>query len=192
MQEHINECMTVRNKLLTINEPVPDRQFTHMLLNVDKELSHVRATLAHANIDAIINGLTDAYVFMHMNDPPRHQHQHQQGHGGRGRFQRRFPRGSGAPQGAGVAAMAAANGQGEERVCYKCNEVGHVRADCPKLHAAVRDYLKQQRGRGGRGRRGCGQGRGGPAIAVFSIPDLQSMVNNLPGEKSTSLFPKYC
>ena len=29
MQEHINECMTVRNKLLAINEPFPDRQFTH-------------------------------------------------------------------------------------------------------------------------------------------------------------------
>ena len=36
MQEHINECMTVRNKLLPINEPVPDRQFIHKLLNVDK------------------------------------------------------------------------------------------------------------------------------------------------------------
>ena len=93
--------MTVRNTLLAINAPVPDKQFTHKLLSVDKELYHVRATLAHVNIDAIISGLTDAYAFMHMNDLPRHQHQ--QGHGGRGRFQRRFPRGSGAPQGAGVA-----------------------------------------------------------------------------------------
>ena len=57
MQEHINECMTVRNKLLAINEPVPDRQFTHKLLNVDKELYHVRPTLAHANIDPIVSGL---------------------------------------------------------------------------------------------------------------------------------------
>ena len=118
MQEHINECVTVRNKLLAIKEPVPDRQFTHKLLNVDKELYHVRVTLAHANIDAITSGLTNAYAFLHMNDPPRHQHQHQQGHVGRGRFQRRFPRGSGAPKGAGNAAMAAANGQGEERACY--------------------------------------------------------------------------
>ena len=125
----------------------------------------------------------DAYAFMHMNDPPRQQHQ--QGQGGRGRFQRRFPRGSGAPQGAGVAAMAAANSQGGERVCYNCNEEGHIREDCPKLHAAVRDYLKQQGGRGGRGRRGRGRGRGGPAIAAVSISDLQSMVDSLPGEKST-------
>ena len=73
MQEHVNECMTVRNKMLAINEPFPDKQFTHKLLSVDKELYHVRATLAHVNIDAIISGLTDAYAFMHMNDPPRHQ-----------------------------------------------------------------------------------------------------------------------
>ena len=43
MQEHSNECMTVRKKRLAIREPVPDRQFTHKLLNVDKELYHVRA-----------------------------------------------------------------------------------------------------------------------------------------------------
>ena len=61
------------------------------------------------------------------------------------------------------------------------------KADCTKLHAAVLDCLKQQRGRGGRGRRGRGQGRGGPAIAAVSIPDLQSMVDSLPGEKSTFL-----
>ena len=34
--------MTVSNKLIAINEPVSDRQFTHKLLNVDKELYHVR------------------------------------------------------------------------------------------------------------------------------------------------------
>ena len=52
---------------------------------------------------------------------------------------------------------------------------------------AEREYLKQQRGHGGRGRRGRGQGRGGPAIAAVSIPDLQSMVDSLPSEKSTFL-----
>ena len=177
--------MTVRNKLLAINEPVPDRQCTHKLVNVDKELYHVRATLAHANIDTIVCGLTGAYAFMHMNEPPRNQHQH--GHAGRGRFQRWLPRGTGAPQGAGVAAMAAANGLGGERVCYNCNEARHIREDCPKLHAPVHDYLKQRGGGGGRGRRGRGRGRGGPAIAPVSIPDLQSMADSLPGEKSTFL-----
>ena len=51
----------------------------------------------------------------------------------------------------------------------------------------MRDCLKQQRGRGGRGRKGLGQGRGGPAIAAVSILDLQSMVDSLPGEKSIFL-----
>ena len=84
--------------------------------------------------------------------------------------------------------MAAANGPGGERVCYNCNEAGHIREDRPKLHAAGRDYLKQQDGRGGRGRgRGRGRGGGGPAIAAVSIPELQSMVDSLPGEKSTFL-----
>ena len=83
--------------------------------------------------------------------------------------------------------MAAANGQGGERVCYNCNEAGHIREDCPKLHAAVRDYLMQQGGRGGRGRGGRGRGRGGQAIAAISIPGLRSMVDSVPGEKSTFL-----
>ena len=84
--------------------------------------------------------------------------------------------------------MAAANCQGGERVCYNCNEAGHIREDCPKLHAAVRDYLKQQGGGGGRRRgKGSGRGRGGPAIAAISIPDLQSMVDSLPGGKSAFL-----
>ena len=73
-------------------------------------------------------------------------------------------------------------------MCYNCNEAGHIREDCPKLHAAVRDYLTQQGGRGGRGRgRGHGRGRGGPAIAAVNIPDLQSMVANLLVEKSAFL-----
>ena len=146
----------------------------------------MRATLAHANIDAIVSGLIDTYAFMHMNDPPRHQLQ--QGQTGRGRFQRRFPHGSVEPQGAGVAPMASANGPGGERVCYNCGEPGHIRDDCRNLHAAVRGYLKQQGGSGGYGRgRSRGRGRGGPAIAAVYIPDLQSIVDSLPGEKSVLL-----
>ena len=60
----------------------------------------MRATLAHANIDAIVNGLTNTYAFMHMNDPSRHQQQ--QGQAGRCCFQRRSSCGPGAPQGARV------------------------------------------------------------------------------------------
>ena len=84
--------------------------------------------------------------------------------------------------------MAATNGQGGEQVCYNCGEPGHVREHCQYLHAAVREYLKQQGARGGCGRgRGRGQGRGGPAIVTVSMPDLKSMVDSLPGEKSAFL-----
>ena len=48
--------------------------------------------------------------------------------------------------------------------------------------------MKQQGGRGGRVRgRRHGRGRGGPAIAAVTIPDLQSMVDILLGEKSAFL-----
>ena len=84
--------------------------------------------------------------------------------------------------------MAAASGQGGEEVCDNRNEAGHIHGDCPKLHAALHEYLKQQGGRGSRGSgRGPGRGRGGPAIAAVSIPDLQSMVDSLPGEKTAFL-----
>ena len=64
----------------------------------------------------------------------------------------------------------------------------NIREDCPKLHVAVQEYLKQQGGRGRRGYgRGHGRGRGGSAFVAVSIPDLQSMVDRLPGEKSEFL-----
>ena len=71
---------------------------------------------------------------------------------------------------------------------YTCGESGHIREDCPKLHAAGRDYLKRQGARGGRGRgKRRGRGRGGPAIAAVRIAALQSMVDSLPGVKSAFL-----
>ena len=80
------------------------------------------------------------------------------------------------------------NGYGGERVCYNCGEPGHIRKDCHKLHVAVREYVKQQGGRGDLGRgRGGGRGRDGQAIAAVNIPNLQSMVDSLPGEKSAFL-----
>ena len=84
--------------------------------------------------------------------------------------------------------MAAANGQGGGRVCYNCNEAVHIREDCPKLRAAVCDYLKQHGARTGCGRgKGRGRARGEPAIAAVIIPYLQIMVDSLPGEKSAFL-----
>ena len=173
MVEHVNDCMTVRNLLEAIGEIVPDKQFVDKLLNVDRELSYLRPMLVRAPIAEIVAGLTDGYSY-HYQD---RQHQNHSGNAGRGRFQRRHPRGQGAPAAAaGPPTMAGVNAVsgGEERACYNCNKVGHLREDCPELHQEVRQYLKKQaaaaRGRGrGRAR---SRGRGGPAVAVISVAEV--------------------
>ena len=91
-----------------------------------------------------------------------------------------------------VAAVNAGAG-GEERWCYNCNQPGHLREDCDKLHPEVRQYLKQQAARGrGRGRgRSRGRGRRGPAVAAISTADVKHMVDSLPGESSAFLPAKW-
>ena len=81
----------------------------------------------------------------------------------------------------------------EERACYNCNKIGHLRQDCPELHQEVRQYLKKQataaRGRGrGRAR---GKGRGGPAVAVISVAEVQNIVDSLSGAESVFLPDKW-
>ena len=93
MVEHVNKCMTVRNQLVALGETVPDKQFVDKLLNVDRELSYLRPMLVRAPIAEIVAGLTDGYSY-HYQD---RQHQNHSGNAGRGRFQRRHPRGQGAP-----------------------------------------------------------------------------------------------
>ena len=160
-------------------------------LNVDRELSYLRPVLVRAPIAEIVAGLTDGYSY-HYQD---RQHQNHSGNAGSGRFQRRHPRGQGAlAAAAGHPAMAGVNAVsgGEERACYNCNKVGHLREDCPELHQEVRPYLKKQaapaRGRGrGRAR---GRGRGGPGVAAISIAEVQSMVDSLSGAESVFLPDK--
>ena len=103
MVEHVNDCMTFRNLLEAIGEIVPDKQFVDKLLNVDRELSYLRPMLVRAPIAEIVAGLTDGYSY-HYQD---RQHQSHSSNAGRGRFQRRHPRGQGAPDAAaGSLAMA--------------------------------------------------------------------------------------
>ena len=140
MVEHVNDCMTVRNLLEAIGEIVPDKQFVDKLLNVDRELSYLRPMLVRAPIAEIVAGLTDGYSY-HYQD---RQHQNHSGNAGRGRFQRRHPRGQGAPAAAagppamGVNAGVNAVSGGEERACYNCNKIGQLREDCQELHQEVR------------------------------------------------------
>ena len=192
MVEHVNDCMTVRNLLVATGEIVLDKQFVDKLLNVDRELSYLRPMLVRAPIAEIVAGLTDGYSY-HYQD---RQHQNHSGNAGRGRFQRRHSRGQGAPAAAaGPPAMAGVNAVsgGEERACYNCNKIGHLREDCPELHQEVRQYLKKQaaaaRGRGrGRAR---GRGRGGPGVAAISVPEVQSMVDSLSSAESVFLPDKW-
>ena len=192
MIEHVNDCMTVRNLLEAIGEIVPDKQFVDKLLNVDRELSYLRLMLVRAPIAEIVAGLTDGYSY-HYQD---RQHQNHSGNAGRGRFQRRHPRGQGAPAAeAGPPAMAGVNAVsgGEERACENCNKIGHLREDCPKLHQEVRQYLKKHAvaARGiGRGR-ARGRGRGGQGVAAISVAEVQSMMDSLSGAESVFLLDKW-
>lgn len=93
---------------MALGEVVPDKQFVDKLPNVDRRLSYLRPALSLApiNIEEIIAVLTDGYSY-HYQD---RQHQHQHGNADRGRFQRRHPRGQGAPvSAAGPLAMAGMN-----------------------------------------------------------------------------------
>ena len=90
---------------------------------------------------------------------------------------------------AGVNAVS----RGEERACYNCNKVGHLREDCKELHKEVRQYLKKQaaaaRGRGrGKAR---GRGRGGPGVAAISVAEVQNMVDSVSGTESVFLPDKW-
>ena len=144
MVEHVNDCMTFKNQLTAFGETVLDKQFVDKL-NIDRELSYLRPMLARGPIDEIVAGLTDGYSY-HYRDR-QHQHQHQHGNASTGRFQRRSPRGPGATAAvAGPPAMAGVNAVagGGERWGYNCNQMGHLREACDKLHPEVRAYLKQQ------------------------------------------------
>ena len=88
-------------------------------------------------------GLTDDYSYHYQDRQQQHQHQH--GNADMGRFLRRNLRGQGAsaaaaepPAMAGVNAVAG----GGERLCYNCNQPGHLREDCHKLHPEVPAYLQ--------------------------------------------------
>ena len=125
MVEHVNECMTVKNPLESLGEVVPEKQFIDKLLSVDRKLSYLRPMLVCAPIDEIVAGLTDGYSYHY----PDRQHQHQHSNADRGRFQRRNQRGQCAPAAAaGLPAIAEvkAVAAGGKRLCYNCNQPGHV------------------------------------------------------------------
>ena len=140
MEQHVNDCMTVRNQLMALGESISDGHFRTRLLEVDRECAHLRAALADKPVPEIIAGLTDHYRYIQsINQQQKRQFY------GRGHRQRHGSRGPGAPPAPGAAVMAAVSGAGGgDRACYECGKTGHIREDCPELHAEVRSYLKKQ------------------------------------------------
>ena len=188
MVEHVNDYMTVRNLLQAIGEQVPDKQLVEKMLNVDRKVTYLRPMLVRAPIAEIVAGLTDGYSY-HYQD---RQHQNHSGNAVRGRFQHIHPRGQGAT---GPPAMAEVNAVlgGEERACYNCSKIGHLREDCPELHMEVRNYLKKQAVAAQSRRRGRARnrGRGGPGVAAISVAVMQNMVDSLSGAESVFLPKKW-
>ena len=91
-----------------------------------------------------------------------------------------------------MAGVNAVSG-GEERACYNCVKIGHLREDCSELHIELRNYLKKQAAaaRGsGRGK-ARGKGRGGPGVAAISVAEVQNMVDSLSGAESVFLPYKW-
>ena len=128
MVEHVNKCMTVTNGLEALGETVLEKQFVDELLNVDRELSYLPPILVCAPMDEIVAGRTDGYSYHYRT----HSGQTHSGNAGRGRFQRRHPRGQGAPAAAaGPPGMAGVNAvsREEERARYNCGKSGHLRED---------------------------------------------------------------
>ena len=163
MVEHVNECMTVNNKWVALGGTVTEKRFVDKLLNVDRELSYLRPMLVRAPVDEIVARRTDGYGYNYQD----RQLQHHPSSFGRGRFQSQHPRGQGEPAVAsGPPAMAGVNAVsgGEERACYNCGKLGHLREDCSELHIKIRNNLKKQAAAQGSGRgraRGTGRGRPG-------------------------------
>ena len=93
-----------------------------------------------------------------------------------------------------MAGVNAVSG-GEERACYNCGKIGHLREDCSELHVEVRNYLKKQAAAAaaqGRGRgRARGRGRRGPGVAAISVAEVQNMVDSLSGAESVVLPDKW-
>jgi hypothetical protein len=61
MIEHMNDCMTVRNRLIALGEV----EFVDKLLNVDWKLSYLRPMLARTPIDHIVVVLRDGCSHHH-------------------------------------------------------------------------------------------------------------------------------
>ena len=154
MGEHVQQCMTWRNRLKALGAELPHELFVQRLLEVDIEYMFMRAPPVSMSPQQIVAALMEQYRLFQQR---KQQRRTRSAPAGRGHPKNR-PRGQGPP------ALAAINRQGEQRVCHNCGKPGHLRAKRPNLHPEVRKYLALGFGRGrGGGGGGPGQGNGGQA-----------------------------
>ena len=144
MGDHVNECMTYRNRLRALGAVIPREFFIQRLLDVDKEYTFMRASQRTQTLEQIVAALMEQYqLFQRQKDNDRRGGQALAGQN-RPRFNR--PRGQGRPPVVAVAAIGA--GGGEQRSCHHCSKKGHLRHQCPYLHPEVKKFLALGRGRG--------------------------------------------
>ena len=144
MGEHVNECMTYRNRLKALGADIPREFFIQKLLDFEKEYMFMRASLRTQTPEQIVAALMEQYqMFQRHKDNDRRGGQAPAGQN-RPRFNR--PRGQGRPPAVAVAAIGA--GGGEQRSCHHCGKKGHLRHQCPDLHPEVKKFLALGRGRG--------------------------------------------
>ena len=152
MGDHVNECMTYRNRLRALGAEIPHEFFVQKLLDVDKEYMFMRASLRTQSPEQIVAALMEQYQLF-----PRHKDNDRRGgQAPAGQNCPRFnrPHGQGRPPTVAVAAIGASGG--EQRFCHHCGKKGHLHHQCPDLHPEVKKFLALGRGNAsnhGRGKR---------------------------------------
>ena len=144
MGDHVNECMTYRNRLKAVGAEIPREFFVQKLLDVDKEYMFMRA-LRTQSPEQIVAALMEQYQLLQ-----RHKDSHRQAYqtpAGQNRPKFNRPRGLGRPPEVAVAAIGA--GGGEQRFCNHCGKKGHMCHQCPDLHPEVQKFLALRRGNAG-------------------------------------------
>ena len=61
MGDHVNECMTYRNRLKALGAEIPREFFVQKLLDVDKEYMFMRASLLTQSPEQIVAALMEQY-----------------------------------------------------------------------------------------------------------------------------------
>ena len=125
MVDHVNECMTYRNRLRALGADIPREFFIQKLLDVDEEYMFMRASLRTQTPEQIVAALMEHYqLFQRHKDNDRRGGQAPACQN-RPRFNR--PRGQGRPPAVAVAAIRA--GGGEQRSCHHCGKKAHLRQE---------------------------------------------------------------